>query len=402
MDQAANTHAFKANSLRTPQQWSDAWYIYTQYPSQSELEQADQHDELADKLWEIAQQAMNAAAEKQKGTPAGFNYAAIVARRAGNTDEAIADLQQSLKLAPEDRSIHDELADLYESKGMQDEAVDERTTAINLVQTTAAPLLRSTWPQIAQTKFKHAKAALARAMAVDPADARAEAYLGMIAVADQKADDALPWFMTAAAIEEANARLSGRSGTSNASGSLAPVAVGLGMAIDMHAAKLLLMQKKPADALRLLKNALSAGNRVPVQGRYVPVASSMLPGDNFDPTTEMPVALNMATLMAWAHVRAAQAMSMSGDDKGAEGECAAAMACQTSAPPTVDVGMPIRMPVALAAMVLGKSALDRGDAAQAVDILSGHGIPYSEQNKQFWQEYNDLMNQAVQAANRLH
>ena len=402
MDQAANTHAFKANQLRTPEHWEDAWWIYTRYPSQSELDQADQHDEIAGKLWAISQQAINAAADKLKGTPDGFNLAALIARQAGNVDDAIANLQQSIKLAPDDPTTHDELADVYDGKQMRDEAADERLIAINLVQTTAAPLLRVTWPQISMTQFKRAKAALHRAMQIDPSDARAEAYLGMIALQDKKAGEAQGWFVTASALEEANARLTGRSGASNATGVLAPAAVGLQMEIDLHTVKMMLVQKKPAQALIFARHTLAAGSRTAQQRWYEPVPTSMLPGDNFDTTTAVPIALNVATMMAWAHVRTGNAIQLSGGNAAdANREYAATVAIQDSVPPTSDAGTSLRMPVALASLMLGETYLNQGNPRAAVQVLSGHGIPMN-QDRELWQRYNDTMNKAVQAVNQQH
>ena len=80
MDHAASVRDQKAAVLRTPIHWSDAMYYWTRFPSQAELEQADEYDQQADQLWNIANQAMQSTAQALKGTARGWNYAAVIAR----------------------------------------------------------------------------------------------------------------------------------------------------------------------------------------------------------------------------------------------------------------------------------------------------------------------------------
>ena len=238
-----------------------------------------------------------------------------------------------------------------------------------------------------------------RAIQIAPADARSLAYMGMIRLADNQPDEAVPCFMAAAALHEAVARQIGASTDSSAMPALPPSFIGLTCAIDLKLAPLLTKTNHADVLLPLLRQAVSLGNRVPKSDWYFPVALSMLPGENPDVTTVMPAAMNTATLMAWIHLNSATALNSQGKRPEAMAEYAATMRCQTEVPPTADVGTMIREPVAVAAMELGRAYLAQGNAAAAVETLSGHGPTY-QQNPKLNMEYNDLLNQAVQAANR--
>src|SRR5262249_44297528 len=148
-------------------------------------------------------------------------------------------------------------------------------------------------------------------------------------------------------------------------------------------------------AIEPLKLAIAAGNRVSKDRWYEPAAESMLPGENPDPTAVVPAAYSTADLMAWAHYHMGQALGKTGNSKDARIEYAAAVHCQSDAPPVVDVGMRIRLPVAHAAMELARDYLKHNDARDAMNALNGHG-PSREQDQKLWQEYMQLFDQVRQ------
>jgi tetratricopeptide (TPR) repeat protein len=399
MDYAASTRNFKADQLRTPKTWTDAMYIWTRFPSQSELDAADQYDQQANDLWSLASNSMQAAADALKGTPEGFNYASVIAMRNNNLDDAITDLQQAIKLAPQNAGYHEALAGLYDQKQMRDAAADERTIGVNLEQTTAAPMLRLAWLQIPMTQFKSARSTLERAIALDAADPRSTAYLGMIAADDSKPADAGPWLTAAAALDEAEGRFEGRSATSTATGQIPPSRVALGISIDVKAAGFDNQQKQPEAAMEMLRLAIAAGARVPSDSLYAPAPSSMLPDSNAtnDNSVMVPPAHSCATMLAWAHVYMGRALTGESKLDDATGEFKSALALQSAIPPTVDGGTEIRMPVAYAAYALGYNALKHNNPQAALDYLNGHGPPNNESTRKFVQSYNDLFNKARMA-----
>jgi len=395
MDFAASVRMANANQLRTPKTWEDAVFIYTRYPSQSELAAADEYDQQANQLWAIGSDSLRAAAKAMAGTADGFNYASVVASRDGNLDEAISDLEQAVKLAPGNAEFHDTLADFYDQKQMRDPAADQRAISVNLMHTTAGPMLRLAWLQIPMTQFKSAKASLNRAIALDPADARSAAYLGMIAADDSKLDEALPWMVAAAALDEAEGRFEGRSATSTAIGQIPPSRVGLGIAIDIKAAGFCLKQKQPQPAAEILDVAIAAGSRVPGASIYAPTPSSMLPDStNSDPGVVVPSAHSVATMMAWAHLYRGRALSAQSKPDEAIAEFKAVLGYMNNVPPTVDAGTAIRLPVAYAAYALGLNAMKHNNPQAALAFLNGHGPPQNASDQQFWQNYNKLFEQA--------
>jgi tetratricopeptide (TPR) repeat protein len=395
MDYAASVRNYKAAQLRTPRTWIGGMYIWTWYPSQSELDAADQYDQQADQLWNIANNAMQSAAQALKGTAEGFNYASVIASRNDNIDEAIADLQSAVKLAPENAEYHDALAGLYDQKGEVEAAANERTIGVNLVQTTAAPLLRLAWQQIPRTLFKSARETLNRAIALDAADSRSTAYLGMIAADDSKLDEAGPWMTAAAALDEAEGRFEGRSATSSATGAVPPSRIGLGMSLDLKAAGFDLQQKQPQLAAAMLQLAIAAGSRVPTESLYTPTASSMLPDSNVtDNSVQVPPAHSVGTMLAWAHLYLGRALIAESKADDAIAQYRDVLALQSAIPPTVDGGTEIRNPVAYAAYSLAYNAMQHNQPKAALDYLNGRGPTRNGSTQKFWQAYNDLFEKA--------
>ena len=280
MDYAASCRDYKAYQLRSSQSWISGEFLWTRYPSQADLDNADQLNQQGDQIYAIGSSAIAAAAEAQKGTADGFDYAFVIARRNGQTDEAISDLQQAIKLAPDRPEYCDALGDLYEEKGMLFDAAQTRATGANLIQTTAAPMLRLAWQQIPMTQYKEARISLDCAMALDPADPRSAAYLSVVDGEDEKPDEAHAWMVVAAAQDEAKARMEGRSATTTAIGQLPAAEVALGITLDVRAADSYLQLKQKEPALQLFDLAIAVAARVPSADLNIDNASSMLPSSS--------------------------------------------------------------------------------------------------------------------------
>ena len=92
---------------------------------------------------------------------------------------------------------------------MSAEAELQQSVVANLVQTTATFLLKPAWDLIPRTAYRSAREWLGRARAVDPADARVAAYLGVVAEGEKKGDEAVVYYRMALALEEARLKLEG-------------------------------------------------------------------------------------------------------------------------------------------------------------------------------------------------
>jgi tetratricopeptide (TPR) repeat protein len=387
MDYAASCRDYKAIQLRSTQSWTSGLILWTRYPSQADLDNADQLNQQGDQLYALGSSAIAAAAQAQKGTADGFDYAFVIARRNGQTDEAISDLQQAIKLAPDRPEYYDALGDLYEEKGMLVNAAETRATAANLIQTTAAPMLRLAWQQIPMTLYKEARLSLDRAMALDPTDPRSAAYLSVVDSEDEKPDEAHAWMVVAAAQDEAKARMEGRSATTTSIGQLPATEVALGITLDVRAAESYLRLKQREPALQLFDLALAVAARVPSEEINVDNASSMLPSSGGgDPGVTIPPAHSIVESLAWAHLYRARTLA-------AEAKPADAIAEFHS---VLDLrGNETAAPVAYAAYALAFNAMKHHDAHVALDYLNAaapqKGIPQA-----FKQAYDKLHNEAQQ------
>jgi tetratricopeptide (TPR) repeat protein len=198
------------------------------------------------------------------------------------------------------------LANVYAKLGVTEQATDQLARARNLEQTTAAPWLQRAWSKIVNNAWKTSRQALDRAKEWDAADPRIAAYLGVIAEATGKADEALACYQSALAIEEARARL--RADTLQLAGSgHAPAGVfGLTLALRLKLAALL-ADSRPADALALyLANAANEARIDEWQwGRRL--SAAMLPDPGADPklTPSPPMAI---ALMMQSRVLAGKAL----------------------------------------------------------------------------------------------
>ena len=387
MDYAASCRDYKAYQLRSSQSWISGDFLWTRFPSQADLNNADQLNQQGDQIYAIGSNAIAAAAEAQKGTADGFDYAFVIARRNGQTDEAIADLQQAIKLAPGNAAYYDALGDLYEEKGMLVDAAEIRATGTNLVQTTAAPMLRLAWQQIPMTRYKEARASLDRAMALDPADPRAAAYLSMVDNEDQKPDEALAWMVTAAALEEAKARMEGRSETNTAIGEVPASEMALGITLDVKSANFYMRQKNRDEALGMIQLAIAAGARVPPEDLNTDNASSMLPNSiSGDPGVSAPPAHSIAESLAWAHLYLARIDAQ--EAKPADAIAEFKMVLSFKGPETGFTS-------AYAAYALASNAMKHHDAHVCLDYLNS-AAPMRGMPEEFKQSYSKLHDEAQQ------
>lgn len=150
---------------------------------------------------------MEAAIKGAKGTVDGYLIQADLQIWTGHYDAAQQALTQAVKSYPQSIEAQDALVDLYAKTGQKEKAEEQQAVARQLIHTTAAPLLRLSWEQIARTAWQGAKVRLANARQLDPADARIPAYLGVALEGEGKNKEASAAFLTALTLEEARLRL---------------------------------------------------------------------------------------------------------------------------------------------------------------------------------------------------
>jgi tetratricopeptide (TPR) repeat protein len=387
MDYAASCRDYNAYKLRSTQSWISGDFLWTRFPSQADLDNADQLNQQGDQIYAIGSSAIAAAAQAQKGTADGFDYAFVIARRNGQTDDAISDLQQAIKLAPDRPEYYDALADLYEEKGQLVDASETRATAANLIQTTAAPMLRLAWQQIPMTQYKEARKSLDRAMALDPTDPRSAAYLSVIDSEDEKPDEAHAWMVVAAAQDEAKARMDGRSATTTAIGQVPASEVALGITLDVRAAESYLKLKQKDPALQLFDLAIAVAARVPSADINADNASSMLPSSSGgDPGVTIPPAHSIAESLAWAHLYRARMLAADAKPADAITEFHAVLNLR---------GKETAAPVAYASYALAANAMKHHDAHVALEYLN-QAAPPRGMPQAFNQAYEKLHTEAQQ------
>ncbi|MFO0731308.1 MAG: tetratricopeptide repeat protein [Nitrospiraceae bacterium] len=218
-------------------------------PSQADLQRASQLEATATELRRRARSALEKAAAVTKGTVDGDMILADLALWDGKPAEAQAYLEQAVKRDPKSLEARDRLVQHYAQTGQMEKAEEQRVIAANLVQTTAAPLLRLAWNRTEKTAWQGAKNYLARAGAIDPVDARIPAYLGVVHEGDDKPSDAGAQYRVALALEEARLKLDDLSGQKGADPGRDAMEFGAAIQARLHLARLTAAAGNQADAL---------------------------------------------------------------------------------------------------------------------------------------------------------
>ncbi|MGH7214888.1 MAG: tetratricopeptide repeat protein, partial [Tepidisphaeraceae bacterium] len=162
-DRAAVAKQAQANALRAPTTWEDQFYIYTRYPSAAELAQADALEAQANRLWAMARQALQQAVAQSKSRADAAYFQAVLDRREGQVDAALAWARKAVELEPANLQYMDLVTTLLAQTGQKVEALLNQAHATNLVHSTAGPGLKCVWFSLPRTKFKTSRDYLARA-----------------------------------------------------------------------------------------------------------------------------------------------------------------------------------------------------------------------------------------------
>jgi tetratricopeptide (TPR) repeat protein len=252
------------------------------------LARADELDRLADQLQELTKEYTEKALKVSAGTAEGFLFESWMARNRGDNQTAKADLEQAVRLKPDYRLAWYWLQDVCETMGLVEDSASARATADNMTQTTAVPWLIPAKGYIRHMKLKSARAALARATQLDPADARIQACLGVIDMADQNMNDALVHLRMAFVIEEARNKLHGRSLTTPGPLPLGPEDIGLPLALRIRSGAAQFLLGNPDLASEQFQSNVSLLAAIPEKERATSVPRSFLPNPAWEPDVRPP------------------------------------------------------------------------------------------------------------------
>ena len=281
-------------------------------PSQADLQRAAQLESLATELRRRARAALERAVTVTKGTVDGFLILADLALWEGKTAEAQAALEQAVKLAPASLEAQDRLVQFYAQSGQREKAEEQRLIAANLIQTTAAPLLRLAWNRTEKTAWQGAKGYLTRASQVDPEDARIPAYLGVVLEGDDKTDEAAAAYRTALALEEARLQLDEPAMKSDKPVGRDALDFGLAIQARFHLAALAEQAGKQADALAHYHAVLGYEQRMQRGFESRQMFTAMWPDQKPDKGAVVMAPKNAATLVAGAHLQTGKLLSAMG------------------------------------------------------------------------------------------
>jgi tetratricopeptide (TPR) repeat protein len=314
--EAAGLRTERCSSSSHDENRSDGVYRVTTTtcypPSQSDVRQAAQLDAIAAELRRRARAALERAAKVTKGTVDGFLILADLALWDGQTAEAQVHLEQAIRLDPKSLEAQDRLVQLYAQTGQQEKSEEQRLIAANLVQTTAAPLLRLAWNKAEKTAWQAAKGYLKRAAAVDPQDARIPAYLGVVSEAEDQLDEAGASYRLALALEEARLQLDEPASSKNTPLGRDALDFGLAIQARFHLARLAEQAGRQPEALDHYQAVLGYERRMSRGFESRQMFSAMWPDQQPEKGAIVMAPKNAATLVAEAHLRTGKLLSAMG------------------------------------------------------------------------------------------
>ena len=356
-------------------------------PSQADLQRASQLESTAAELRRRARAALEKAAAVTKGTVDGDLILADLALWDGRTAEAQSHLEQAVKRDPTSLDAQDRLVQHYAQTGQTEKAEEQRVVAANLVQTTAAPLLRLAWNRIEKTAWQGAKAYLARADAIDPIDARIPAFLGVVREGDGKPNDATAHYRAALALEEARLQLDDPPAPKGADPGRDAMEFGLAIQARLHLARLAASAGNQTDALAHYQAILGYERRMGRGFESRQMFTALWPDQQPVKGAVVVAPKNAATLIAEAHLQSGKLLAAMGKrEEAIEHLRSAAMAGQLKMAGMPKIGNAkgdtnysglAGVPAQEAQILLAKELIAKGDVegARAMLYEAGNGVP---------------------------
>lgn len=356
-------------------------------PSQADLQRADQLDAAAAEFRRRARAAMEKAISVTKGTAEGLLLQADLALWDGKTDQAQGAFEQAVKLNPKSLVAQQRLVQHYARTGQLQQAEEQQLIFANLFQTTAAPLLRLTWRNTEKAVWQAGKGSLARATRTDPEDARIPAYLGVIAEAEGKTEEAVAHYRAALALEEARLQLDEQKPEAGRVLGRDAFEFGLATQARFHLARRLQKTGSLQEALTHYQAVLDYEKRMSSGFESREMFNALWPDQQPEGGALVVGPTNAATLVAEAHLQTGKILSAMGKhDESIEHLRTAAMfgpLKMADRPKLGDgyghtnFGGVAGVPAQEAQILLAKELIAKGDAqgARAVLFEAGNGAP---------------------------
>jgi Tfp pilus assembly protein PilF len=309
LNYAGDVRSGNAMQLRTPETWTTfvpGYVIYhTHYPSQAELDQANQLDQVANQLWTEARDRLAASVQARAGTPEGFYYQGLLDARDQNNDAEINDFQQATKLAPTNGQYRKALIHAYAANNQMDLAAAEQETLTLQRQTTANVRFAEAWNELDRTAYTSMQKDLDDAFAIDPADIRNALYRAVLAQARKDSAESLKWNRVGLAMSEAKLRLDGYSIASDAKTPLPAFAAAMPLAINLRIFSRHRELHQFDPAWETIQQSLAILARVPQKQWSDTFADAVIPNAVNTKANEPP---SIETLSAWTHLYAGNAL----------------------------------------------------------------------------------------------
>jgi tetratricopeptide (TPR) repeat protein len=371
----ASWRAYRANALRTPDVWStqtrEGDYIVTRTctrnPTQADLRAAEEYERQSNQLYQLARENIERALRLSAGTAQGFYYQGLVHKWAGNFQAAEQDFRQALQLDPRFLRAHQELIYVLHRQGREDDRLRQEAVLMNVVETTAGPLLKLSWNKIGKTTWGAAGQALDESAKLDSADARIPAYRAVLASAQGQTEEAERHLRVALALEEARLKRQGTTLQAGGSGLLDPADGGLTMVLRNLLGQSLLQRGQANEALELHRANAALEARLSRRDWMTRVYSAMLPDPN-GPPGQVPEAENVVALLAWSRLGMGNAQLALGWVEAAK-EFEAVMAYRLRLLATEKGRERLNEPEAWAVFGLCRLDLARGDPQAAFERL---------------------------------
>jgi tetratricopeptide (TPR) repeat protein len=360
-----------ARNLETPQSGSSFGYnvivYWTRYPTPAELRAAEEFRAIARQRLDHARQIFERAIQLRPNDGSGYYDLALWRLQQQDLPGAQEALQKAVQLAPGLVRARQALAKVYGDLGMKQEAYQEESILITQSEGGVSTLLAQAAKHMERTAWKTADEVLNRAAQADPVDARVAAYQGIIRLANQKTAEAQALWRMGLALEDARLQPLGITGKQESVGTRNPDEVALLMILRLRLAGLKLQSGQLAETLELARNNIALEKRIAVTDRLRDLPTTILPDVNPKPF-EHPEPENAASLLAWSHYYAGQALrGLKRRDEAAQHFQAAHAAGRSL---TVGQGTrSLNEPRNRAGLALGWILLERGDVNVADRLM---------------------------------
>lgn len=309
-----------------------------------------------------------------RGTPDEIFYRACRAWAQGDRATALALMQDLTRPKRSEARYHWQLLEWMRAGDAT--AYDEQFSASACrYHSTAAGMLRIAWRAAARGAYDTAAAALDRAAALDPADARTLAYSGLAAEEQEQLERAVALYRAGLAMEEARLRLLGR-GLDNGQVRLAAADWPLSAGIGLRLSALLSRAGRGRDALEVLDRLLRG-----LRGRVdLPDPMVTSPEAMALPEGQLPAGMDSAgaglvppsasALLAWLQIAAADIHRRAGRKQEAGTAYGAALALPNKeVRPLASYNRDEKALIATALDAVPMQALARFDMAETVAQL---------------------------------